>query len=79
MKTYNGANYQERRRKRVFMPIIYFILELILAWIVLSIINITFDVSSWSFWSYVVWFLLFTYWAYRTYLIYERQKKLNKR
>ncbi|HHH51312.1 MAG TPA: hypothetical protein ENK76_02955 [Campylobacterales bacterium] len=77
MKTYNGNKTQERRRKRVFAPILYFILELTLAWILLSIINVSFDIFSWASWSYGAWFGLFLYWAYKTYLIYERQKNLK--
>ena len=77
MKTYNGANHQERRRKRIFTPIVYFILELILAWIILSIINVSFDISSWALWSYGIWFGVFIYFGYKTYLIYKRQKKLK--
>jgi len=77
MKTYNGNSNQERRRKRVFVPIVYLILELIFAWIVLSIINISFDISSWALWSYGAWFGAFLYSVSKTFHIYKRQKNLK--
>jgi len=77
MKTYNGNRNQERRRKRVFIPIVYFILELIFTWIVLSIINISFDIYSWALWSYGALFVVFLYSISKTFYIYKRQKKLK--
>jgi hypothetical protein len=77
MKTYNGNKNQERRKKRVFIPMIYFVLELTLAWIVLSIINISFDIQYWASWSYGAWFGVFVYRAYKTYFIYKRVTKTS--
>jgi len=77
MKTYNGNSTQERRRKRVFTPTVYFILELILAWLVLSIINVSFDIYSWALWSYGAWLGVFLYSLSKTIHIYKRQKNLK--
>jgi len=77
MRTYNGEHNQERRRKRVFVPIVYFILEIILAWLILSIINVSFDIYFWALWSYYVWFGVFLYSMFKTFRIYKRQKNLK--
>jgi len=77
MKTYNGNGQQERRRNRLIAPLIYFFAELILAWLILSIINFSFDIMAWASWSYIALFILFLYSANKTSKIYKRQKNLK--
>ena len=77
MKSYNGENRQERRRKRVFIPLIYFLSELIFAWLIISTINLSFDMLLWDDWSYIAFVTIFFHTAYKTYIIYIRQKYLR--
>ncbi|SFV50200.1 hypothetical protein MNB_SV-12-1838 [hydrothermal vent metagenome] len=77
METYNGENRQERRKKRVFTPMIYFLSELTLAWLIISIANLSFQIFAWASWSYIAMFTIFTHTAYKTYSIYMRQKYLR--
>jgi ABC-type transport system involved in cytochrome bd biosynthesis fused ATPase/permease subunit len=79
MKVYNGNQRQERRKKRILTPIIYLLLEIILIWLILSIINISFDITSWSTLSHIVVLISFIYFSYKTYKIYQRQKTLTPR
>jgi hypothetical protein len=77
MKTFNGNDKQEKRRKRYITPMIYLFAQLTLVWIVLSVVNISFDIQKWATWSYGVFFVIFTYLAYKTFHIYKRQKDLK--
>ncbi len=74
MKINNGNNRQERRRKRTFTPAIYFIAELTLGWIVISIVNLSFDIQIWKGVSHIVFLAIFAYSGYKTHHIYKRQK-----
>ena len=77
MRIYNGENRQEKRKKRVFTPVIYFLSELIFTWLIISIINLSFNIFSWDNWSYIPLFTIFCYITYKTYTIYNRQKNLR--
>jgi len=74
MKIYNGENRQERRRKRTFTPAIYFLAELTLGWIVISIANLSFNIQTWSLISHIIFLGIFLYSGYKTHYIYKRQK-----
>ena len=75
MKIDNGKHQFEKRRKRTFTPIIYMFSEVTLAWILLSVVNISFDIQMWEVWSHLVLVLVFMYSGYKTHLVFERQKK----
>ena len=74
MKIDNGKHNYEKRRKRTFTPCIYMFAEVALAWIILSVINLSFQVQTWATLSHIVFLLAFTYSAYKTYGVYDRQK-----
>jgi hypothetical protein len=74
MKIDNGNNRQERRRKRAFAPALYFLAELTLGWILISIANLSFDIQSWAEMSHTVFFAIFVYSGYKTHIVYKRQK-----
>lgn len=77
MKINNGKYKFEKRRKRVFVPIVYLLAEIILVWILLSLLNISFNVQSWSVISYMILFVAVGYSLYKTVIIYERQKRID--
>ena len=77
MKINNGKYKFEKRRKRVFVPIVYMLAEIILIWILLSLLNISFNVQSWSVISYIILFVAVGYSLYKTVIIYERQKRID--
>lgn len=64
----------EQRRKRFLTPMIYMMSEIILVWLILSIINVSFNIMSWGILSYVVLSIGTVYSMYKTSLIYKRQK-----
>jgi len=70
----NNFKREERRRKRLFIPAIYFILEIIFMWLVLSILQVRFSILSWEDWSQLVMFLFFSYALFKMLHIYKRQK-----
>lgn len=74
MKIDNGQYKFERRRKRTFTPTIYMLAEMILAWLLLSVINISFEMQTWGVGSHILLFLAFIYSGHKTLGIYERQK-----
>ena len=75
MKIDNGKHKFEKRRKRTFTPIIYMFAEVILAWLILSIINISFEVQTWKMWSHIVLLFAFSYSGYKTFVVLDRQKE----
>jgi len=64
----------ERRRKRLFLPIIYLIAEIVLAWLVLSLVQLEFDPSKWSIWAVVLFIIGIVYSIAKTLHVYKRQK-----
>jgi hypothetical protein len=78
MSAYNGNRQQERRRNRLFTPLIYFFAELTLAWLILSIINFSFNITVWAKWSYLALFIVSLYSLKKTLRVYRRQKKLKR-
>jgi len=74
MRIDNGQYKFERRRKRFFTPIIYMLSEIALILILLSVVNISFDIYTWKTWSYVVLSIASLYSAYKTYRVFDRQK-----
>ncbi|RUM73697.1 MAG: hypothetical protein DSZ11_05330 [Sulfurovum sp.] len=78
MKIYNGENNQERRRKHYITPIIYFLSELSFIWIILSVIEIGFNIGEWRAWAIVALFVGAIYPAYKTINIFRRQKNYKR-
>jgi len=69
-----NSKIKERRKKRVFIPIAYFILELTLVWLVFVIIQISYNPLDWAVWSQVLMILFGIYSFLKTLHIYKRQK-----
>ena len=64
----------ERRRKRLIVPIFYFLVEAVLVWLVLALIELEFDVREWSIWSIGIFLLGGLYSIAKTVHVYDRQK-----
>ena len=69
-----NSKIKERRKKRVFLPIVYFILELILVWLVFVIIQMSYNPLDWAVWSQVLMILFGIYAFLKMLHIYNRQK-----
>ena len=78
MKTYNGENRLERRRKHYITPIIYFLAELSFIWIILSVIEISFNILEWRVWAIIALGVGAIYPAYKTVKIFIRQKNYKR-
>ena len=68
-------NFMEKRRRRpsFAIPVIFFVLEMILMYLVISLINWNLDVSQWHVYTYpfvVVWFI---YSSFKLYFVLKRQ------
>jgi hypothetical protein len=64
----------ERRRKRLFMPAIYLLAEVVVFWLALSLIQLKFTFTSWSAWSILLFLLAVSYAVLKTIHVYKRQK-----
>ena len=64
----------ERRRKRMVIPTIYFIAEVVLAWLVLSLIQVNFNIEQWAIWSLLIFIGAVIYSMLKTINVYRRQK-----
>ena len=64
----------ERRRKRIFIPIVYFMAEVTAVWLVLTLIELNFNILEWSIWTILVFILVLSYSALKTVHVYNRQK-----
>ncbi len=73
-----NSKIKERRKKRVFLPIVYFILELTLAWLVFVILQISYNPLDWAVWSQVLMILFVIYAFFKMLHIYNRQKDYPK-
>ncbi len=78
MKIYNGEDRQERRRKRYITPILYSLAEITLAWLIISIIMIDFDINRWTIWGKLILSIATIYSLYKMVKIYRRQKKYKR-
>ena len=67
-------NVIERRKKRMFIPALYFIAEMVFVWLVLSIIQVQFDMREWSLWSAIIFTFAIAYSLAKTVHVYKRQK-----
>lgn len=64
----------ERRRKRKFVPSIYFMAEVVLAWLILSLVQLNFNFDEWSIWAVFIFIILVLYSTFKTVHVYRRQK-----
>ena len=64
----------ERRRKRKFIPAIYFIAEVVLVWLILSLIQLNFNILEWNIWSLLIFIVSVLYSTFKTIHVYRRQK-----
>ena len=69
-----NSKIKERRKKRVFLPVVYFILELTLVWLVFVIIQISYNPLDWAVWSQVLMVIFGMYSFFKMLHIYRRQK-----
>ena len=74
MRDARDSKIKERRKKRMVIPIIYFIAETTLAWLVLSLIQVDFNIKHWSIWSIIILLLSVSYSISKTIHVYRRQK-----
>ena len=78
MKIDIGNQTQERRKKRYIMPIVYFVLELTLAWLILALVNVNFVMSHWNNFSYAALLLVSGYSLFKMYKVFDRQKNYKE-
>ena len=77
MRINNGMQVQERRKKRVFIPSFYFIAEMLFIWLVLSLIQLEFDILGWDYWGVIIFVLFFIYSLGKTIHVYNRQNSYD--
>jgi len=65
---------RERRKKRMFIPALYFSLEVIFIWLVLSVIQQNLFIPTWELWSILVFIVFVGYAIFKTVHVYQRQK-----
>ena len=73
-----SSKIHERRKKRLFIPTLYFIMEMVLIWLVLSLIQLKFDFRDWALWSLVIFVLFGIYSFSKTLQVYIRQKNYKE-
>ena len=69
----------ERRKKRMVIPAIYFMVEITLFWLILSLIQLEFDIRDWSAWSIILFVIATLYSIFKTIHVYRRQKDYPKK
>ena len=78
MKFSVSSKIKERRKKRMFVPAFYFLAEMVFVWLVFSIIQVDFDIRSWSIWSLIVFFIALIYSLSKMIHVYKRQRNYKK-
>jgi membrane protein YdbS with pleckstrin-like domain len=73
-----GNETHERRRKHYITPILYMLSEISLAWLILSIIMVNFNIAQWSIWTQGSLVMVILYSGFKTIKIYERQKNYKR-
>ena len=66
----------ERRKKRQIIPLIYFTMEIVFIWLVLTLINLRFNPLGWNIWSIFIALVFIGYSLFKTINVYERQKNI---
>ena len=74
MRNETHVDVGDRRRKRVFIPFIYFLLEVVAIWLVLSLFQVSFNVKSWSIFSMAIFAGVTLYSLSKMLTVYKRQR-----
>jgi L-asparagine transporter-like permease len=77
-KSILNSEIRERRKKRMIVPVIYLILEMVFIWLVLSLIQLKFDFREWAIWSMVIFIIWGVYAFSKTWDVYNRQKNYKE-
>lgn len=64
----------ERRRKRLIIPMVYMLAEIVFIWLVLALFQVKFKMFEWDFWAIGIFIVGGTYSIIKTIHIYKRQK-----
>ena len=64
----------ERRRKRLIIPMVYMLVEIVCLWLILALIQVKFNMLEWNFWALAIFILGSVYSIFKTIHIYKRQK-----
>jgi len=75
MRIDRQGRVRERRKKRRFIPVLYFISELVVVGLGLVIWEMSFNIQLWSIGSYIVFGLVFIYGLVKTLHVYGRQRE----
>ncbi len=69
-------HFMEKRRRRpsYIVPILFFLLEMILMWLVLSLFNWGINIFEWNLYSYPVMLLWFLFSGVKLGIVLKRQK-----
>lgn len=70
----HSSKIHERRKKRLVIPAVYFISEMVFVWLVLSLIELQFDFRGWAIWSIGIFVVFGGYSFLKMLHIYKRQK-----
>ena len=67
----------ERRKKRMVIPIIYFMAEVVLVWLIFTLIEMNFNVAEWNVLSILVFVTAVLYSTFKTVHVYRRQREYS--
>jgi len=73
-----GNDTQEKRKKHYITPTLYLLAEISLAWLILSLVMLNFNVTQWSMWGKIALLLATGYSTAKTIKIYRRQKNYKR-
>jgi len=74
MRDNKGIKVGERRKKRMLIPAVYFVVETIFVWLILSLIEVDFNIVYWNLWSMAILGVAFLYSISKTFHVYHRQR-----
>lgn len=69
-------NFTEKRKRRssFAVPLLYFLLELVMMWLVISLFNWDLDIRQWGLYAYAGLALWLCYSGLKLYIVIKRQK-----
>jgi len=67
----------ERRKKRMIVPMVYFMVEVTLFLLILSLIEMNFNVLEWNIFSILVFVIAVLYSILKTIHVYRRQREYS--
>ncbi|MBE0498197.1 MAG: hypothetical protein IBX43_03015 [Campylobacterales bacterium] len=70
-------NFTERRQRRssYAVPLLYFLLELVMMWLVISLLNWDLDIRQWGVYAYAGLALWLSYSSLKLTIVIKRQKR----